>query len=33
LEAKQVWDKDGEKRKQIRNYLLPYLKDYNILIG
>jgi HAD superfamily hydrolase (TIGR01484 family) len=33
LEAKQIWDKDGEKRKQIRNYLLPYLKDYNILIG
>lgn len=31
-EVKDTWDKDQEKRKKIRNYLLKDLQKYNILI-
>lgn len=32
LKFKETWDPNQEKRKKIRNYLLKYLQDYNILI-
>ncbi|MBW7954474.1 HAD-IIB family hydrolase [Candidatus Gracilibacteria bacterium] len=33
LEVKHTWDRDQEKRKRIRNYILKDLQNFNILIG
>lgn len=32
LEVKHTWDRDQEKRKRIRNYILKDLQNFNILI-